>query len=545
MSDCSPLQQPLILWHFAPFPIKQERGEALALRAGFWDHAAMNLSQSSPYMLTCAQMAAADQRTIAKGLPGFDLMHEAGAAIARQALALLSSEANKILILCGPGNNGGDGLVAARLLQDEGLQVMVAALNPDKPWTGDAALARQFWNGPIVPLTQQALTRVDLIIDGLFGAGLTRALDASTQALVHSINDFVEQTGIKLLAIDLPSGVNGDNGAVMGAAIAADVTVTFFCHKPGHLLLPGRDLCGQIQVEQIGIDQSVLSEIGIDHFANEPALWAAAFPQPSRIGHKYHRGHVVVLSGGMISTGAARLAARGALRCGAGLVTLASPSEALAVNAAHLSAIMLRACDGPQDLQNLLQDMRKNALIIGPGLGTGHNTRALIQAAFHDQHATRALILDADALTSFAGQAEDLAALIKAYHGPVVLTPHEGEFARLFNEAKGSRLERARQSAKTSGALIVLKGPDTIVAHPDGRVSIAANAPPSLATAGAGDVLCGLIAALLAQAMPAFEAVSAAVWLHGQCASAFGPGLIAEDLPEILPRILRDLADLK
>ncbi|NDA47496.1 MAG: NAD(P)H-hydrate dehydratase [Alphaproteobacteria bacterium] len=490
-------------------------------------------------------MAAADRLTIEQGLSGFALMQAAGAAVAKQALSLITSEAGRILVLCGPGNNGGDGLIAARLLQDHGLQVIVAALNPEKPWTGDAAKAQQLWKGPILPLSEPILSHFDLVIDGLFGAGLTRPLEGQTKSLIEAINAFVKQRKIPLLAIDLPSGVNGDTGAIMGAAIEAHATVTFFQRKPGHLLLPGRSLCGQIHVEQIGIAPQVMSEIRIDHFANEPSLWASVFPQPAPTGHKYHRGHVLVLSGNMISTGAARLAARGALRCGAGLVTLASPSDALAVNAAHLSAIMLRSCDGPRDLKELLQDQRKNAFVIGPGLGTGHLTRVLVETALRDRTTSRALVLDADALTCFADTAEELATWIKAYAGPVVLTPHEGEFARLFPDSEGSRLERARNAAKRMGAVILLKGADTIVANPDGRASIAANAPAFLATAGAGDVLCGFIAALLAQAMPAFEAASAAVWLHSECASAFGPGLIAEDLPEILPEILHDLAEAR
>ena len=509
----------------------------------------MTISQNPAFLLTCAQMAAADRLTIEHGLPGFELMQAAGAAVAKHALRLISSKAGRILVLCGPGNNGGDGLIAARLLQDHGLHVIVAALTSEKPWTGDAAKAQHLWTGPILPLSETILTQVDLVIDGLFGAGLTRALDEPTTILIQAINAFIKEKQIKLLAIDLPSGVNGDTGAIMGAALEADATVTFFQRKPGHLLLPGRTLCGQIHVEQIGISPQVMIEIRLHHFANEPSLWASVFPQPARTGHKYHRGHVLVLSGNAISTVAARLAARGALRCGAGLVTLASPSDALAVNAAHLSAIMLRRCDGPHDLKELLQDQRKNAFVIGPGLGTGHLTRVLVETALRDRTTPRALVLDADALTSCAGKAEDLATWIKVYAGPVVLTPHEGEFARLFPDYVGTRLERARKAATQMGAVILLKGADSIVAHPDGRASIAANAPAFLASAGAGDVLCGFVAALLAQAMPAFEAASAAVWLHGQCASAFGPGLIAEDLPETLPEILsellRDLAEAR
>jgi hydroxyethylthiazole kinase-like uncharacterized protein yjeF len=350
--------------------------------------------------------------------------------------------------------------------------------------------------------------------------------------------------GAPVIAVDLPSGVNGTSGAVMGAAVRATHTVTFFRKKPGHLLLPGRMLCGTMSVADIGIPAAVLATIAPRTFENVPALWRASLPVPGYAGHKYDRGHAVVVSGPSWSTGAARLAARGALRAGAGLVTVASPREALPVNAAANLAVMVRPVDGAAELATFLADRRLNALAIGPGIGVNDATCERVLAALAGE---RAVVLDADAITSFAQAPQRLAEALKARAGKAtILTPHEGEFSRYFGalDARtkvGSKLERARLAAEIAGATIVLKGADTVVAAADGRACIAQNAPAYLATAGAGDVLTGIATGLLAQGMPAFEAASAAVWLHGEAAAAFGAGLIAEDLPEMLPRVYRAL----
>jgi ADP-dependent NAD(P)H-hydrate dehydratase / NAD(P)H-hydrate epimerase len=347
-----------------------------------------------------------------------------------------------------------------------------------------------------------------------------------------------------VVAVDLPSGINGTSGAVMGTAVNAACTVTFFRKKPGHLLMPGRIHCGTVTVAEIGIPDSVLASIAPKTFENAPPLWRARFPVPRHDGHKYDRGHAVVMSGASWSTGAARLAARGALRAGAGLVTIASPREALPVNAAASLAVMVRPVDGAAELAAFLADPRLNAMAIGPGVGVGQATCELVLASLSGE---RAVVLDADAITSFADQPHRLAEALLARRGAAaILTPHEGEFARYFGALDGrtkvgSKLERARLAAQLTGAVVLLKGADTVVAAADGRAAIASNAPPSLATAGAGDVLAGMAAGLLAQGMPAFEAAAAAVWLHGEAASAVGPGLISEDLPEMLPRVYRAL----
>lgn len=485
-------------------------------------------------LLTTAEMARADQLTIAAGTPGLTLMERAGAAVAERAMALRSH--GRVLVLAGPGNNGGDGYVAARRLAAGGYAVTVLALG-GLPRAGDAAEAARRWTGAITVAQDGGLPPCDLIIDALFGAGLARPLDGAAAALVSAAN----AAGVPILAVDLPSGIAGDTGAVLGVAINATETVTFARRKPGHLLLPGRLHCGRLRVADIGIATATFATVAPSCFANAPALWRRSLPQPATDGHKYSRGHVVVGSGGIASTGAGRLAARAALRAGAGLVTIACPPDALAVQAAANTAVMVREIAGADDLAVLLADRRVTAVVLGPGAGIGERLRAEVQAALASD---AAVVLDADAITSFADEPGVLAASIRGRQAATVLTPHEGEFHRLVNQLNNfnkiiDKLEQARSASRYFNAIILLKGPDTVVAMPDGRAAIAANAPPWLATAGAGDVLAGMVAGLLAQGMPPFEAVSAAVWLHGAAAAAVGPGLIAEDLPEALPAVVR------
>lgn len=491
-------------------------------------------------VLTTTEMGKADQLAIASGTSGFALMLSAGRAVAEAAADLV--EQGPIVVVAGGGNNGGDGFVAAAELVARGRQVTVVLFGAREALTGDAALAARHWSGPVLPGEAASLGNPALIIDALFGVGLNRIVKDGARDLIEAINT----SGAPVLSVDLPSGINGDTGAAMGAAVHATETVTFFRRKPGHLLMPGRSHCGRLRVADIGIDPSVLHDIAATTFENVPELWAHVFPAPRADGHKYARGHAVVLSGDIASTGAARLAARGALRGGAGLVTVLSPSEALAVNAASLTAIMLRPVDTTAEFAEVLKDRRLNVCVIGPGAGIGMRTRALVLAALA---AGRRTVLDADALTSFADRPDDLFDGIKAATGAeTVLTPHQGEFSRLFSEMDNkhpskSKLERVRAAAVRSGAVVLLKGPDTVVAVPDGRAAIAANAPPWLATAGSGDVLSGLIAAMLAQDVPAFEAACIGVWMHGEAGREAGPGLIAEDLPEVLPAVFRRLYD--
>lgn len=490
-------------------------------------------------LLTTAEMEEADRLTIAGGVAGISLMENAGRAVA-DCVDSAHALAARIVVVCGPGNNGGDGFVAARILRERGYRIRVLLLGDAAKLKGDAALAAQRWSGPIEPATPQALAPADVVVDALFGAGLDRPVEGAARALIEAMN----AAGTSIVAVDLPSGINGTTGAVMGDAVVAAQTITFFRGKPAHYLLPGRIRCGITHVADIGIPATTLARINPQTFRNVPELWTDQFPIPRVDGHKYARGHAVVVSGGMASTGACRLAARGALRAGAGLVTIASPRDALLVNAATNLAIMVRPVDGPEQLGEFLGDRRLNSVALGPGGGVGAALRDLVHAALAGE---RAAVLDADALTSFSEQPRALFTTIRARAPAVtVLTPHEGEFHRLFSAVDGidranSKLERARLAARASGAIVLLKGPDTVVAAPDGLAAIADNAPPWLATAGSGDVLTGLVTGLLAQGMPGFEAAAAAVWLHGEAGSEAGPGLIAEDLPEVLPKVLRRL----
>jgi ADP-dependent NAD(P)H-hydrate dehydratase / NAD(P)H-hydrate epimerase len=489
-------------------------------------------------LLTNAETAAADRLAIAAGVAGSVLMERAGAAVA-DAVAARHPAGSRVVVLAGPGNNGGDGFVAARLLAERGYPVHLMLAGEVARLKGDAATAVTKWKGPIGPPHPDGFANAGVVVDALFGAGLDRPVEGQARAIIEAMNS----QAAPIFAVDLPSGINGSTGAVMGIAVKAARSITFFRKKVGHVLLPGRLHCGALSVADIGIPDSVLSEVGSQTFENTPELWRERFPHPRAGGHKYDRGHAVIASGPVWSTGAARLAARAALRAGAGLVTIASPRDALLVNAAASLAVMVRPVDGAGELADFLADRRLNAVGLGPGLGVGASTCDLVLTVLSGE---RAVVLDADALTSFANDPGGLAKALRARDGrPTLLTPHEGEFQRYFNGLDertkvGSKLERARLAAQLVGATIVLKGSDTVVAEPDGRAAIAANAPPYLATAGAGDVLTGMAVGLLAQGMPAFEAAAAAVWLHGEAALAAGPGLISEDLPEALAKVYRD-----
>ena len=341
------------------------------------------------------------------------------------------------------------------------------------------------------------------------------------------------------------SGISGQSGKVLGVAFKADTTVTFFRKKPGHLLYPGRDYCGETILAQIGISPDVLDSIRPSCFENMPPLWMDAFPRPATDTHKYARGHVAVFSGGPRSTGAARLSAMAAARAGAGAVTLLSPGNAMQVNASHLTSTMVRQVGDADAALAFIADRHVAAVVLGPGFGVGERLRDLALALLGSRVPEASMVFDADAITSFQDDPAPLFTVAGARAAPrLVLTPHEGEFARLFpdiaGDASASKLEKARNAAARSHAVIVYKGPDTAIAAPDGRGAINSNGTPYLATAGSGDVLAGILAGLLAQRMPAFEAACAAVWLHAEAASRFGPGLIAEDLPHLLPPLLRD-----
>jgi NAD(P)H-hydrate epimerase len=483
--------------------------------------------QSSAALLGVAQIAEADRAAIAAGTQGSLLMQNAGEAVVREIVRRWPPR--PVIVLCGPGNNGGDGFVIAVSLARIGWRVRVALLGNRKSLRGDARFHAARWTGPIEPVSPDAIEGAELVVDALFGSGLSRPLDPQVVQTLASVS----QRAVPLMAVDVPSGVMGDTGQSIGAAQAA-CTVTFVRKKPAHVLLPGRELCGEIIVADIGIPPEVFESLSIDCWENGPSLWRQSLPRSKSSGNKYTRGHAL-LCGGYPMTGAARMAARAAARVGAGLTTIAVPEIAFSIYAAALTSIMVQPLAQDGDLARLLSDVRYTALMVGPGAGVNDHTR---QTALQILGTGRAVLLDADAISVFASNVAELA---RAVHGPCVLTPHEGEFARLF-DVRGGKLERARAASRQSGAVIVLKGADTVIAAPDGRAIVNTNAPASLATAGSGDVLAGLILGLLAQRMDVFWAAAAAVWMHGAAAEAFGPGLIAEDLPDLVPAVLRQLA---
>jgi hydroxyethylthiazole kinase-like uncharacterized protein yjeF len=489
-------------------------------------------------LLSVAEMRAAEAAAMASGMvAGWTLMSRAGRAVAEAAAR--SFPPGRARVLCGPGANGGDGYVAARALVEAGWAVEAFGWGDPARAPADAAAARAEWErfGPVRPFG--ALVDAEpggLLVDALFGTGAARPLpDAILGPLAAFESRAWGGAWDRLVAVDCPSGLDLDRGRALGVVRPADLTVTFHAPKRGHLIGDGPALCGAL----------VVADIGLPPTPGSVRLGApdAAVGVKGAAAHKYHHGHAVVVGGGAGRGGAARLAARSALRVGAGLVTLAVPGPAMAENAARLDAVMLRRADDADELAAFLEDARLNAVLLGPGLGVEH-ARPLVLAALD---AGRATVLDADALTAFAGEAEDLA---EACVGrDVVLTPHAGEFCRLFPDladeaARGDRIAAASAAAAAVGACVLLKGPDTIVATPDGAAAVCAavydRAAPWLATAGSGDVLAGIIVGLLARGLRPGPAAETAALLHQAAGRAAGAGLIAEDLPEAIPALLRD-----
>jgi hydroxyethylthiazole kinase-like uncharacterized protein yjeF len=493
-------------------------------------------------LLTPKEMGQADRLTIENGPPdGPTLMRNAGQAVAAAILERYPGAA-AFDVLCGPGNNGGDGYVVASLLGWSGAEVRL--WRDALPRAGsDAALAAKECEIAAGPLREFHAKQGSVVIDALFGAGLSKPLEGVYAQAVEKLS----ASGASVVAVDLPSGISGETGRALGAAASASLTVTFFRKKPGHLLYPGRAHCGETIVADIGIRADVLEVIGPACFENAPAIWAALLPVPAVDTHKYERGHAAVLSGGPFSTGAARLAAMGAARAGAGAVTVLSPASAAPVNAAHLTSIMVRQADSKDEVAAFLRDRKVSALVAGPGLGTEGQTGEFLRHLLETgKGILRAIVFDADAITVMAGQPEAFFYAARQEEAPsLVLTPHEGEFGRLFpdlaRDAGLSKLDKARAAASRANAVLIYKGPDTVISSPNGRAAINANGTPWLATAGSGDVLGGICAGFLAQGMPAFDAACAAVWIHAEAARRFGPGLMADDLPATLPQVMAEL----
>jgi hydroxyethylthiazole kinase-like uncharacterized protein yjeF len=474
-------------------------------------------------ILTVAEMRAADVSAIARDGSNAALMERAGEAVTEAICARLTPQ--PVTIICGPGDNGGDGYVIARLLKARGWPVAVWAIA--EPASEGCRRARGQWNGAVE--TAGAAPPQGLVVDAMFGAGLERPLRGEAATLAARL----AETASRVVAVDLPSGVSGDTGRPSGACVAAALTVTFHARKVGHVLEPGRSLCGEVVVADIGLGATPTTLV-----ENEPASWLWGFPWPDAASHKHSRGRMVVVSGDAWSTGAARLSARAGLRIGAGVVTLFSPLEAAATNAAHLEAIMLRPFETDMELEQGAADV--DAAVIGPAAGVTETTLLNVMAL---ARTGSALILDADAITVFRDDSDELFSILDRDD---VLTPHPGEFERLFPGLLGKsehRIHAARQAAEIAGAVVLLKGADTVIAAPDGRCAVNINGSPWLATAGSGDVLAGFIGGLIAQGMESFDAACAAAWIHAEAAELHGPGLIAEDLPGLAPEILRRLYD--
>jgi hydroxyethylthiazole kinase-like uncharacterized protein yjeF len=503
-------------------------------------------------LLTAAQMRAVEQAAIAGGaVTGRDLMERAGRGVVAAVFAAwpdLAATAHRAVILCGPGNNGGDGFVVARLLREWGWEVDVRFHGEATRLPPDARANHDLWCA-MGPVGRGAPAGpADLIVDALFGTGLTRAVeDPELREAFRRIAEATAAGGApRTVAVDLPSGLNADTGEPIGGiAPRVMLTVTFHAEKRAHRIGAGPAHCGRVVVADIGLPAGPVN--GAVRLVEGPAA-----PLGKATGaHKYDHGHALVLSGGPGRGGASRLAARGALRVGAGLVTLGCPPAAVQENAAQLNAIMLKPLKEVTDLIEFLADGRINAVCLGPGLGRGERAQELVTAVLA---AERATVLDADALTVHE---DDPPSLFYQLHEACVLTPHAGEFRRLFPDlaaklaasggegAAFSRIDATTEAARRAGCTVLFKGADTVIADQTGAAAVHAahydRAAPWLATAGAGDVLAGFATGLLARGALPMEAAATAAWLHAECALSFGPGLVAEDLPEELPRVLRAL----
>ena len=493
-----------------------------------------NMALSSRYsviadeLLTTHQMYAADLATIEKGLSGSVLMENAGRGVVVEITKRFESQ--PVLVICGPGNNGGDGFVIARLLKERGWPTRLVFLGSLNSLSPDAAEKAKRWSGETEKVTSDCLDNTGLVVDAIFGAGLKRKIEGDAARVIKEVN----RRGLTCIAVDIPSGIDGNTGEILGVAPYCELTVTFFRKKPGHLLYPGKNLSGEISLVDIGVNNEVLSDIKATTFQNNPKQWLNELPSPNFSDHKFKRGSALIV-GGATMTGAARLAARSAARAGAGLVTIAAPAAAANIYSNDDPSFLIKTFNNAGEFVHLLADDRITAVLIGPGCGVNQTTIDITLATLKKD---KFVVLDADALTVFEGRRNDLMEAIQT--GNVVLTPHEGEFSRLFNYT-GDKLARCRAAAAETGAAVLLKGADTVVAAPDGKAIINSNAPAALATAGSGDVLSGLIVGLLAQGMGSFVGAAASVWIHGQAAENFGMGLIASDIPQLLPNIFKQL----
>ena len=516
-----------------------------------------NRSMTKVDLLTADRMREIERAAMEDDrVTGLELMERAGAGVVETTLQewpVLADSPHLAVILCGPGNNGGDGYVVARLLHDQGWNVRVYVFGEPERLPPDAYTNYRRWieRGEVRPLLEAddelCATGTELVVDAIFGTGLTRPIEPDLAGILTKVRSWGDgRSSPIVVSVDMPTGICSDSGRAMRGSCDCDLTVTFHRARPGHYLGDGPRLCGVVRIVDIGLDEgpTCTSIKLVDRPGHLDRNHGDA-------AHKYSHGHLLVLSGGSGKGGAARMAAHGALRMGAGLVTVACPSSALWENAAQLNAIMLRSIDSGRDLADLLEKRsRMDALCLGPGLGTGEREGQLVAAALQSRKAT---VLDADALTIISRENS----LFSDLHRHCVLTPHTGEFSRLFpdlalrlaEEPRAgpaySKIDATREAAARAGCTVLLKGPATVIAAPDGRVSVNSacyeRSAPWLATAGSGDVLAGFIAGLLARGFETQDAAASAAYVHVECALHFGPGLIAEDLPDLLPSVLCEL----
>lgn len=498
-------------------------------------NAGLNRNMLKSVILSVDQMREAERNACSNGISSFDLIASAGVC-AFEVVRELYKKDERILVACGSGNTGGKGLIAAQLLNSAGYDISVALLGQPEFMTGDARQALDKLDLPLTSLSDTNPAAFTLIVDALLGMGINRPVSGELAQWINQANS----CNASIVSIEIPTGISGDSGSVMGTSIKAKYTVTYFRKKIGHILYPGKHHCGNIHVCQIGIEPFVLDTFQPNLFENTQELWSSALPEIGWHSHKYTRGHTVVVAGHSTSTGAARLAARSALRSGAGLVTLACPTSSAHVVAAHVTAEMIRIINSPTEFENMLADNRISAVVLGPGMGVGANTREMVKTALSSN---AAIVLDADALTSFEHYLADLIDAISGAKNDVILTPHAGELQRLFGKELAprreyievvsifkSKIELTQAAARLCNATVLFKGPDTVIASSDGSCMINTNAPPWLATAGSGDVLSGTIAGWLSQGVSPFMAAGIGCWMHAEAANLVGPGLIATDI---------------
>lgn len=491
------------------------------------------------FCLSREEMKEAEQRAITHGVSGLQMMGCAGREIAKIIKKRFSNKDANILVLCGSGNNGGDGFVVAKHLHHAGYRVHAIAMTSLDQLAPDALYMAKQCNAPKTVYQgddrfwEEHLAKADLVIDALFGTGLSRPIEGNVFRLIEAVN----KSSAKVIAIDIPSGIDANTGGLLGIAMNATMTVTFEAKKPGHILQPGKAYVGELQVVGIDIPTDVMASFTPSILRNTPMVWGKHLPIRPEASHKYHAGHLVV-RGGEVLQGAAKLVSLSGLRVGAGLVTIAVPSKALPQYCASNLSVMQKPVDTVEEWNQFVSDPRVTAMVIGPGNGVGELTKQLV---FASCRLGKSLVLDADGLTSVGG---DIDSLTQLTHDHVVITPHEGEWERCFARKLNSqddKVTRARATASLLKGVVVLKGNDTVIASHDGRIVINDHTTSLLATAGTGDVLSGLIAGLMAAGMKPFEAACAAVWIHGDLALRTGIGMISEDLPDTIPEVLQSL----